>query len=59
MMMGNSGMMGEGSGMGSGMGSQVMEMNPEQWANMPVDGVFNMLTQTCSACHTRFRLEKK
>lgn len=59
MMMGDSGMMGEGSGMGSGMGSQVMEMIPEQLANMPVDGVFNMLTRTCSACHTRFRLEKK
>jgi cytochrome c556 len=28
-------------------------------ANMPADGVFNMVTQTCSSCHTKFRLEKK
>ena len=33
--------------------------DPEMLASMPADGVFNMLTQTCSACHTKYRLEKK
>jgi cytochrome c556 len=27
-------------------------------AAMPADGVFNMVAQSCSACHTKFRLEK-
>ncbi len=49
MMGGQSGMMG---------GSQTM-MSSEQLAAMPTDGVFNMVAQTCSACHTKFRLEKK
>lgn len=52
-MMGGS-MMG-GSMMAAGTGAPDREM----LASMPVDGVFNMLTQTCSACHTKFRLEKK
>lgn len=34
-------------------------MTAEQLAAMPADGVFNMVAQTCSSCHTKFRLEKK
>ena len=52
---GQSGMMG-GSGM---MGSASGIMNADQLAQMPADGVFNMVAQTCSACHSRFRVEKK
>lgn len=48
-MMGKSGMMGGDSHMPS----------PQMLASMPIDGVFNMVAQTCSACHTKFRLEKK
>lgn len=48
--MSNSGMMGDGSS---------MMMDPAQLAKMPADGVFNMMTRTCSACHTKYRLEKK
>jgi cytochrome c556 len=50
-----SGMMGGGSMMAGAMTIP----DVEQLAQMPVDGVFNMLTQTCSTCHTKFRLEKK
>lgn len=56
MMGGQSGMMGGGSGM---MGSAQPMMTAEQLAAMPADGVFNMVAQTCSSCHTKFRLEKK
>ncbi len=28
-------------------------------AQMPADGLFNMVAQTCSACHSKFRVEKK
>jgi len=49
---------------GSMMGGSMMAdgghiPDPEMLASMPADGVFNMLTQTCSACHTKYRLEKK
>lgn len=57
MMMGNqSGMMGDSSSM---MGNAQTTMTADQLAKMPVDGVFNMIAQTCSSCHTKFRLEKK
>ncbi|WP_271951064.1 c-type cytochrome [Ruegeria faecimaris] len=54
-MMGGSGMMGGESMMGTSMmgGSP----NQAQLSEMPADGVFMMLSQTCSACHTRFRSE--
>ena len=58
MMMGQSMMGGSmmgGSMMAAGTGVPDLEM----LASMPADGVFSMLTQTCSACHTKFRLEKK
>lgn len=60
-MMGSNGgsMMMDGSSM---MGSGMMEAempNPEMLAQMPTDGVFNMMAQTCTACHTDFRIEKQ
>ena len=60
-MMGGSTMMGSGTMMGGGMmGSGSMmggRLDPDALAQMPADGVFMMLSQTCSACHTRFRSE--
>lgn len=53
-MMGGSGMMGNGTMMRGG-----RMMDTKALAQMPVDGVFNMVAQTCSACHTKFRIEKK
>ncbi|WP_171182114.1 cytochrome c [Ruegeria sp. HKCCD8929] len=55
-MMGNS-MMGSDTMMGAGM---MPEGTPglEELSEMPADGVFMMLSQACSACHTRFRSEK-
>lgn len=55
-MMGSSSMMGTGTMMGSG---TMMGGVPgrEELSEMPADGVFTMLSQTCSACHTRFRSE--
>ena len=62
MMGGGSGMMGSGgSSMMSGgglMGSGGPLPDAKALAAMPVDGVFNMVAQTCSSCHTKFRLEK-
>ncbi|MFW8635676.1 c-type cytochrome [Cribrihabitans pelagius] len=68
-MMGGGGMMGGatmmgGSGMqgvSSMMGGAPMHAAPgrEELAEMPADGVFTMLSQTCSACHSKFRAEAK
>lgn len=65
MMSGQSGMMGgnmmgDGSGMmGNGMmmsdGAMPQGMTAEQIGQMPADGAFMMVTQTCSACHDRYR----
>lgn len=55
MMGGQSGMMGQGAMMGDPSHMQ----NPEMLAQMPVQGLFAMTAQTCSACHTKFRIEKK
>ncbi len=52
---GNSTMMGGASMMGGGSAN----LDVAELAKMPADGVFNMLAQTCSSCHTKFRLEKK
>jgi len=59
-MMGGGGMMGGSSMGGNGMMGGVMPV-PDQatLAAMPADGVFNMVAQTCSSCHTRFRVEKE
>jgi cytochrome c556 len=56
------GMMGTGGAMMGGssmMGSATMmgDMTAGQLGEMPADGVFAMLGQVCSACHTRFRSE--
>ncbi|XWN33057.1 MAG: cytochrome c [Devosia sp.] len=41
-----------------GTGSPEMAMSPDMMAEMPADRVFAMLGDTCSACHTKFRIEK-
>ena len=43
--------------MGQMMGAD--HFSSENLAKMPVQGVFTMMVQTCSACHTDFRAEKK
>jgi len=62
--MGGGSMMGDrGSAMMGGDmmmgGRQTMMLDPDMLAQMPADGVFNMLAQTCSSCHTKFRIEKQ
>ncbi len=71
-MMGGGGMMGQGTMMGGNsmmsgggmmgdapmMGAAGQMADPELLAQMPADGVFNMVAQTCSACHSKFRVEK-
>ncbi|TLP41911.1 cytochrome c [Cohaesibacter sp. CAU 1516] len=63
-------MMGKGAGsmmgkqapmMGSGMGTAnaADHITPERLAQMPAEGVFTMMVQVCSACHTDYRAEKK
>lgn len=49
----NSGMM--GSGMMMGDGAMPEGMTAEHIGQMPTDGAFMMVTQTCSACHDRYR----
>ncbi|SHM66938.1 Cytochrome c556 [Roseovarius litoreus] len=53
MMGGQSGMMGGGMMMGNGDFPE--GMTASQIGQMPADGAFMMLTQTCSACHDRYR----
>ncbi|MBD8892532.1 c-type cytochrome [Roseibium litorale] len=59
-MMGGNSMMSQGGMMGASpmMGGSGHMSDPESLAQMPADGVFNMLAQTCSACHSKFRIEK-
>lgn len=53
-MMGNtSGMMGNGMMMGDGTFPD--GMSADHIGQMPADGAFMMVTQTCSACHDRYR----
>ena len=57
MMGGNKTMMGSGQGM---MGSAPARMmSTEMLAEMPVNAGFMAVTQTCSACHQKFRAEDK
>lgn len=60
-MMGGSSMMSQDGMMGTApmMGDGMPMANPEMLAQMPADGLFNMVAQTCSACHSKFRIEKK
>ena len=53
-MMGTGSMMGGQAMMG---GSLMTDMGLEELSEMPADGVFTMISQTCSACHTKFRAE--
>lgn len=53
MMGGQSGSMTSGGMMGTGASGGMMDLS-----QMPADGVFTMMGQVCSACHTRFRIEK-
>lgn len=52
------GMMTDTGMMGSGMMGTGEELDSATLASMPADGVFNMIAQTCSSCHTKFRAEK-
>lgn len=56
---GSSMMKGSMTGKGGMMGGDTHMPSPQMLASMPIDGVFNMVAQTCSACHTKFRFEKK
>lgn len=58
-MMGGQSMMGGGSMMGGSVTSDIRNLGPEEFSEMPADGVFMMVSQTCSACHTKFRAEAK
>ncbi|WP_170575212.1 c-type cytochrome [Ruegeria atlantica] len=53
----DSSMMG-GTMMGGGMMGGAAEFDTMDLSQMPADGVFTMMGQVCSACHTRFRVEK-
>jgi len=58
MMGDSSGMMGGGmmgGGMMMGDGAMPQGMTADQIGQMPADGAFMMVTQTCSACHDRYR----
>lgn len=61
-MMGGASMMGGSGGMmgGAGMmgGNAASMMDADQLAEMPAESVFTMMSQSCSACHTRFRAEE-
>lgn len=52
-------MMGGASGMMGGADTTESTMTVAQIAEMPVDSAFTMVTQVCSACHTKFRAESK
>lgn len=58
-MMGTSGMMGGSSMMGSGGAMNGQAFSEEKMASMPADRVFRMITETCSSCHTRYRIEEE
>ncbi len=55
MMGGGQGMMGTGQGMMRSAPGQMM--TTEMLAEMPVNAGFMAVTQTCSACHQKFRAE--
>lgn len=57
-MMGGASMMGGDSAMTGMMSGHKPMMGVAELAEMPVDAVFTMVSQTCSACHTRFRADK-
>jgi hypothetical protein len=52
---GGSDMMGGGNHM---MGDNAEMPDAAMLASMPADRVFTMMTDNCSACHTKYRQEK-
>lgn len=57
-MMGSGTMMGGNSAMGGMMGqSSDGMMDADMLASMPADMLFTRISQTCSACHSKYRLE--
>ncbi|WP_170399999.1 c-type cytochrome [Ruegeria arenilitoris] len=53
------GMMGgQGGTMMGQQGGSMVSGSMMDYSQMPADGVFTMMGQVCSACHTRFRVEK-
>ena len=52
-MMGQDGMMGQANMMAGSPGP-----DPEMLKSMPPDAAFMLVTNTCSVCHTKFRLKK-
>ena len=51
-------MMGSQSAMGSMMGQSGVDMlDADMLATMPADALFTRISQTCSACHTKYRAE--
>lgn len=59
MMGNNSSMMGAPNNSTMMGGTMTMVPTPEHLAKMPVEGLFNMVAQTCASCHSKFRVEKK
>ncbi len=58
MMMGTDSMMGGQAATGGMMGqADTAMMDPDMLAAMPADAVFMQISQTCSACHTKYRAE--
>ena len=57
-MMGTGAMMGSQSATGSMMGQSGVDMlDADMLATMPADALFTRISQTCSACHTKYRAE--
>jgi cytochrome c556 len=57
-MMGMGSAMTDDTGMGGMMGTaQPMAMDLDSLAELPVDHLFLQVSQTCSACHTKYRAE--
>jgi len=64
-MSGQGGMMGQGSMMAQGammaqsrMMGEAQRPEPDKLRSMPPDAAFTWVTNTCSGCHTKFRLKK-
>ena len=58
-MTGQAGMMGQGGMMGQeGMMGGTHGPDPDRLGSMPPDAAFMWVTNTCSGCHTKFRLKK-
>jgi hypothetical protein len=56
--MGMGSAMTDDTGMGGMMGTaQPMAMDLDSLAELPVDHLFLQVSQTCSACHTKYRAE--